>query len=367
MPMTGITDMGPEGNDRDVRDGRDAPRSRDAGTRGPWLGFLADEARPPAPGVMLAWVDGLLARPPQDEDLFVAANLIALVVFRAGDVGLAREISHAEIRYALRRESDGPVYLMYALQPQINLLRIDGYGADPGEALESLGRIERLASGLAVDFPALGFSTERINRLDKAEQPVRRVARTTQVVETCKILYRHRRWQQLAETGVALLAAYPDLGETEPHHAAEALWLGAAADQSPPSEAVLDGRSVPAVRAAFVHLMHHTAHLADIGAHDEAVAQGMRLLARWDVLEGRFSSPTTPLRWRAVLADCVLRGGRRDLAGPVLEDVFGESAGDQVLHQGVAERLGVPVAAEPAVDRAETLALATRVLDRLGG
>jgi hypothetical protein len=350
--MTGITDIESERTDR---------------ARVPWPGFLTDEARPPAPGVLLGWVDGLLARPPADEDLFVAANLIALVAFRAGDVRLARDISHAEIAYALRREADGPEYLMYALQPQINLLRIDGSGPDPGAALRGLARMGRLASGLPVDFPALGFSAERIDRLDRAGQPVRRVARTTHVVETCKILARHRRWEDLAAAGSALLAAYPDLGETGPHHAAEALWLGAAADQSPPSEAALDGRAVPAVRAAFVQLTHHTAHLADIGAHDDAVARGMRLLARWDVLDGRFSAPTTPLRWRASLADSVLRAGRRDLAEPVLEDVFGESAGDPVLHRGVADRLGVPGVAGAPWDEAGMAALAGRVLDRLGG
>src|SRR5260221_5031401 len=144
----------------------------------PWLGFLADEARSPAAGVMLSWVDALLSRPPDDEDLFVAANLIALVVFRAGDVDLACRVSHEEIGYALRRQADGPVYLMYALQPQINLLRIDSYGHDPDRALDGLDRLSRLASGLAVELPALSISTEQIDRLDEAELPVRRAGRT---------------------------------------------------------------------------------------------------------------------------------------------------------------------------------------------
>jgi hypothetical protein len=330
-----------------------------------WLGFLADEARPPAAAVMLSWTDGLLARPPNDEDLFVAANLIALVVFRAGDVDLARRISHEEIGYALRRQADGPVYLMYALQPQINLLRIDGYGSDPDRALDGLGRLARLASGLDMELPALSISAEQIDRLDEAELPVRRVARTTHVVDTCKILYRHRQWDRLAEAGAALLARYPEVRGAGPHHAAEALWLGAAAEQPQPSEKALDSGPVQAVRLTFLQLLHHTAHLADLGRHEEAIGQATRLLSRQDILDGRFASPLTSLRWRASLADSLLRAGRPDLAEPVLSEIHRESGDDAQLRRGAAERLGMRPEDEPRAGRDEILALAEQVLDRL--
>lgn len=346
-------------------------QSSKAGTPSPWLGFLADEARPPAAGVMLSWVDGLLARPPDDESLFVAANLIALVAFRAGDVDLARRISREEIGYALRRQADGPVYFMYALQPYINLLRIDGYGSDPDKALDGLDDLSRLASGLGMEPPVmeppvLSISAEQAARLEEARLPVRRVARTTHIVETCKILYRHRQWERLAEAGVALLARYPEVRATGPHHAAEALWLGAAAQQPRPGEDALDGGPVPAVRLAFLQLTHHTAHLADLGRREEAVHQAVRLLGRADILDGPFTSPLTPLRWRASLADSLLRAGRPDLAEPVLSEVHHGSGGDPPLHRGVAERLGVPPDEEPRVEREEILALAEQVRDRLG-
>jgi hypothetical protein len=331
----------------------------------PWLGFLTDEARPPADGVMLSWVDGLLSRPPNDEDLYVAANLIALVVFHTGDADLARRISHEAIHYALRRQAGDPIYLMYALQPQINLLRIDGFGDDPDDALNSLGLLARLASGLDTELPALSISTEQIDRLDEAGLPVRRVARTTHIVDTCKILYRHRQWDRLTEAGTALLARYPEVCDTGPHHAAEALWLGAVAQQPEPAEKALDSGPVQAVHLTFLQLMHHTAHLADLGRSQEAVRQAARLLARQDILDGRFGSPMTPLRWRASLADSLLRAGRPDLAEPVFSEVHRESAGDPLLDRGVAERLGLPPAQEPRAGREETLALAERVLDRL--
>ncbi|NUR58372.1 MAG: hypothetical protein HOV87_06720 [Catenulispora sp.] len=310
-------------------------------------------------------MDGLLARPPDDESLFIAANLIALVAFRTGDVGLARRISQEEIGYALRRQADGPVYLMYALQPQINLLRIDGYGSDPDGALDGLGSLARLASGLGMELPELSISMEQVARLDAAGLPVRRVARTTHIVDTCKILYRHRLWERLAEAGTALLARYPDVRGTGPHHAAEALWLGAAAQQPPPDANALDGAPVQAVRLAFLQLMHHTAHLADLGRREEAVRQAASLLARADILDGSFTSPMTPLRWRASLADSLLRAGRMDLAEPVLSEVHHGSGGDSPLHRGIAERLGVPAQEEPRAGREETLALAGQVLDRL--
>ncbi len=120
------------------------------------------------------------------------------------------------------------------------------------------------------------------------------------------------------------------------------------------------------MRLAFLQLMHHTAHLAGLGRQEEAVRQATRLLARRDIMDGRFASPLTPLRWRASLADSLLRAGRPDLAEPVLGDVHRESGGDLQLHRGVAERLGVDVAEEePRAGREETLALAERVLDRL--
>jgi hypothetical protein len=331
----------------------------------PWPGFLADEARPPAAAVMLSWVHGLLSRPPNDEDLFIAANLLALAVFRVGDVDLARRISHEEIGYALRREADGPVYLLYALQPQINLLRMDGHGEDPDGGLDGLDRLAHLASGLGVELPALSISAEQITRLDEAELPVRRVARTTHVVDTCKILYRHRRWDRLAEAGAKLLARYPDIHGTGPHHAFEALWLGAPAEQSPPGEQALDGGPGPAAHLAFLQLTHHTAHLADLGRRDEAVRRATRMLARRDILDGRFSSPLTPLRWRASLADSLLRAGRPDLAEPVLAEVHKGSTGDPPFRRGVAERLGLPQEEEHRAGRQEILALAERLLERL--
>lgn len=330
----------------------------------PWPGFLADEARPPAAAVMLAWVDGLLSRAPVDEDLFTAANLLALAVFRAGDVDLARRISHEEIAYALRRAGDGPVYLMYALQPQINLLRIDGHGADPEGALDGLDHLACLAFGLGVELPALSISARDVARLDEAKLPVRRVARTAHVVDTCKILLRHRWWDRLAAAGATLLAQHPEVHETGPHHAVEALWLGAPGAQVPPDEGALEGGPRAAVHLAFLQLIHHTAHLADLGVEDEVVDRATRMLARRDVLDGRFASPVTALRWQASLADSLARAGRGDLAGPVWEDVYQGAAGDPLLARGVAERLGLAPEREP--DRREEIsALAGRLLQRL--
>ncbi|GAA3455253.1 hypothetical protein [Dactylosporangium matsuzakiense] len=330
----------------------------------PWLGFLADEARPPTGIVALSWVESLLSRPPDDEGLYVAANLIALAVFRAGEADLARHISHEEIGYALRREARDPVYLLYALQPQINLLRLDGYGPDPDRALRGLDALARLAAGLDLELPALSISAAQVRRLDEAGLPVRKAARDAHIIDTCKLLWRLGRPDRLVEAADGLLARYPEAAGGGPHHAAEALWLAAPESQAPPPTAALDSGPRPAVHLAFLRLIHHTARLADLGETEPVVGLATRLLTRQDILGGPYASALTPLRWRAALADSLLRVGRADLAEPVLRAAHHNAFGDPQLARGTAERLGM-AAHVPPVDRDAAVALAHRVLDRL--
>ncbi|HET8659762.1 MAG TPA: hypothetical protein VFM55_12275 [Micromonosporaceae bacterium] len=348
---------------------RRSPRTR-AGVRS-WLGFLADEQRVAYRGpAALHHVAALLDRPAGTvEDTFVAANLLALSVFRAGEVEQARHLCRAEIAYALRRRhrADWPLYAMYALQPQVNLFRLQGYGAQADEALAGLAGLAPLTEGHGAELPDLSLDTGTVGAMDAAGLPVRALARNVHISDTCKILYRHGLAERLCQEAAELCARYPRAGTEGPHHAAEAPWLVAALDQAPvPPDAV--GRGRVRVRwLAYIRLVHVAAHRAAQGDHHDAVRLASWLVGRWDALTGRFTSAVTPLRWLATLGDTLQRCGRDDLAEPVLRRVLvnAAAAGDPALTAGLRARLGLPPAPPAGPAPPELPELVSRMLDRL--
>ncbi|HZN16645.1 MAG TPA: hypothetical protein VFB84_00345 [Micromonosporaceae bacterium] len=335
-----------------------------------WLGFLADEQRVAYHGpAALHHVATLLDRPDSTvEDTFVAANLLALSVFRAGEAEQARHLCRAEIAYALRRRhrADWPLYAMYALQPQVNLFRLQGYGAQADEALEGLARLAPLTKGRGAELPDLSLDTGTVSAMDAAGLPVRALARNVHIADTCKILYRHGPEERLCHAAAELCARYPQAGTEGPHHAAEAPWLVAALDQAPVAlDAVGHGRA--RVRwLAYIRLVHVAAHRAAQGDHRDAVRLASLLVGRWGAVTGRFTSAVTPLRWLAALGDTLQHCGRDDLAEPVLRRVLAHAAaGDPVLTAGLRTRLGLLPAPPAGPAPAELPELVGRMLDRL--
>jgi hypothetical protein len=334
-----------------------------------WLGFLSDEQRAVLHGrSALRRVHALIQAPTGDvEDLYVAANLLALVLFRQGRVVESRQLCRDEIGYALRRRGTGgwPLLAMLALQPQINLLRIDGYGHDVDGALAGFRQFEEIGDGRGVALPEITLDTGDVDRIKRAGLPLRATIRNVTIADSCKILWRHGQLDRLLAHADRLCRRWP----ATPHliqHAAEAPWLIDALTRPPLPTAELERVSDRSSRRlTYVQLLHVAAQAAGAGqvtlGRDTAVA----LHQRRDMLGGAYASALTPLRCLASLADTLRRLGRDDLATPLLHEVLArpETRADRVLHQGLQARLGIraddgrPTAEEgPAYDSGQLLA-----------
>jgi len=315
-----------------------------------WLGFLSDEMRScDTDHMSLRRVTALLARPASDvRSTFIAGNLTALLLFRARRLDDARALCQALIRYALAEHggSRWPELAAYALQPEINLLRIEGYCGDIGAALGGLAQLDCLAQGMPAQFTALVLDESATAAVIAAGFDLGGLARNILVAETSKILWRRGRHELLRERCADFRRRWPQLAATGgPAHASEAPWL-------------LGGR--------------------DGDAHGGTAAGGPAKSRFPDA--GARPGSAEPLRcdsirWDASLTDTMIRVGLRDEARILARELLGRLGQfhDPVLNDGLAERarlLGLCLPAAPGPPAGAGSALDTqrdRLLDRLNG
>ncbi len=355
-----------------------------------WLGFLSDEMRScDTDHMSLRRVTALLARPASDvRSTFIAGNLTALLLFRARRLDDARALCQALIRYALAEHggSRWPELAAYALQPEINLLRIEGYCGDIGAALGGLAQLGCLAQGMPAQFTALVLDESATAAVIAAGFDLGGLARNILVVETSKILWRRGQHELLRERCADFLRRWPRLAATGgPAHASEAPWLlggrqgdahgGTAAGGL--AKSMTRDASAPAWqrRAAQVRLLHTAAHAARDGRAGYATDIALALYGRRSAQPGPWASALTPVRWDASLTDTMIRVGLRDEARTLTRELLGHLGQfhDPVLYDGLAERarlLGLCLPGTPGPPAGAGSALDTqrdRLLDRLNG
>ncbi|MFJ1707215.1 hypothetical protein [Kitasatospora sp. NPDC088346] len=324
-----------------------------------WLGFLSDEERVPQDEA--AAVDralGLLSRPADDdpEPLFVAANLIALVHFRLGRPEHARSLCRAETAYARGRVHDGrgphtAKIAALALQPQVNLVRIEGYAGGLDRALAGLAALERIADGLRVQTQDIDWWPEDLADDPSLARRIRALARNIRVSDTCRILHRRARPDLLAAEAARFTARWPALAAQGIQHAAETPWLLGAGTAGPPGPAALTDPDPMARRLAVVRTLHLAAHAAEHGRSERAAELAEALVDAVGGLPGPWASPLTVPRWWAVLGATLQRAGRERQGRILLRAALAESRGDAPLVRGILLRLGEPApprAGEPA-------------------
>jgi hypothetical protein len=312
------------------------------------LGFLSDEERVPERGAAaLARVRAVLrTRGENVTGLFEAANLLALVMFHARRVQDAVEVSRRSIERGQRlaAEPGRESLLFHTLQPQINLLRIEGFAGDPDVALAGLSGLDDLASGRRARVGDLKFDEDAIAAADAAGLPLRRLAAAVRTVDTCKILWRRGRTDELLE-----FAATDGTGRVPasagPTHGREAPWLVR------PLE--VPTRTPPTTPLGFIRLLHIA---------DAAVAAGEWALAGRTVSElaeartvltrFRFLSPLTPARCLASLAESALRLGAEEVALEVGAEAaaIADHEGDRLLGHQLAALLDGGEPADPPPD-----------------
>ncbi|MER8184727.1 hypothetical protein [Kitasatospora sp. NPDC094015] len=325
-----------------------------------WLGHLSDEERVPQDEA--AAVDragALLARAAgeEPEPLFVAANLIALVQFRLGRLDHARALCRAETAYARRRPPGGPSAQLaaLALQPQVNLVRIEGYAGDLDRALAGLAALERIADGLAARTADLDWRPDDLAGDPALARRIRALARNIRVSDTCKILHRRGRPDLLGPEAARFTARWPALASHGIQHAAETPWLLGDGPAGHPVDGPA-GRSGPAAltdpdpmtrRLAVVRTLHLAAHAADHGEHRRAADLAGPLVEAIGSLPGPWASPLTVPRWWAVLGAALQHADQERQGRILLRAALAEARGDAPLVRGVLLRLGEPAPPRP--------------------
>ncbi|WP_033818702.1 hypothetical protein, partial [Kitasatospora sp. MBT63] len=290
----------------------------------------------------------LLDRPVGDdpEPLFVAANLVALVHFRLGRPDRARALCHAEIAYArsrARTHGGTPARLAaFALQPQVNLVRIEGYAGDLDRALAGLAALERIADGERAHTEDVDWWPEDVAADPALARQVRALARNIRVSDTCKILHRRGRADLLAGAAARLTARWPALASQGVQHAAEAPWLLGADTAGAPGPTALADPDPMARRLAVVRTLQLAAHAAGRGQRERALDLTGPLVEAIGELPGPWASPLTVPRWWAVLGATLQRAGREQQGRILLRAALAEARGDAPLVRGALLRLGEP-------------------------
>lgn len=306
-----------------------------------WLSFLADDMRVPHRGrTALAQVRKLFQHEDPVKD-FVACNLLTLLLFRHGNTAIAQALCRAEIVAGNKNQC----FKIYALQAQVNLLRIEGLAGDPDAALAALSGLEPVADGRPAQLPELEIDERCLDPLShRGAHRIRELARAVRVVDTCKILWRHDRRDELVAQAREFMCRWPDLrAGAEPHHAGEADWLVGAPDRAPLTlEAGTDALGLPARRLQFIRSLHEAAILADAGERDTARKMAVELLNPAARPPGPYMSAVTPARWLGSLADTLLRTDAHEEAAEALLEAEGiaRQAGDGVLRSQLRRLMG---------------------------
>jgi hypothetical protein len=288
------------------------------------FGFLSDEHRLAQGAAGLLLRAATLLKDCGTAEVFAAANLLALVAFRAGRVDDAKHLCRREIAHALTQRGtvDWPTYVQFALQPQVNLLRIQGYTGQFGEALVGLAQLSPIGDGKGADLPEFSVDEDVVQRLVCQGTRIDTVARNVVIHDTCKILWRHRRHNDLLTESNRLVELWGQVDQRGTvQHAAEAPWLVDALARPEIRIDLLEHRSSRVRRVTYVRLLHLVAHRTAAGQISAARTLAMTLSHRRDAFKGTFASPTTPLRWLAYLAQSLMLLGLTGAALSILREV----------------------------------------------
>jgi len=205
-----------------------------------WLGLLAPEDVVvwENPKTLLAELERKLAGDDASQ-AFVAANRLALELYRAGELEAAEKVCRQEIALARSHDAlneDIPVLLL-GLQAAINLIRIHGYAGDFALALEGLEQLERLADGRPAELFDLSISSTVVQGTSYGARQLRSFARNNCVVETSKILYRRGVVDLSVSECGRLYSKWPSVVRSGPFHACEVLCIYAASTTHAPDRA----------------------------------------------------------------------------------------------------------------------------------
>jgi len=160
------------------------------------------------------------------EPVFVTCNRLALELYRAGSLERAVDLCHRLLEFADRRQLEGvePAVSALALQPMVNLIRVEGYTGEVSTAFEHLAELENLALG----HEAVIFGRPVSSWFGAASPADRRwvqcFARNVVIVETAKMTLRRVPSSSWRATARRLIGMWPDTGISGPWHSHE-LWM----------------------------------------------------------------------------------------------------------------------------------------------
>ncbi|GLZ79420.1 hypothetical protein Afil01_42270 [Actinorhabdospora filicis] len=237
-----------------------------------WLGFLSpeDPVRHLGPAELeAALLEGLGSA--DDEAAFAAANRLALEAFRAGSQATTTGICERQIAYAMavfQRHGDARI-MAFGLQPAINLLRMHGYAGDLAASMDALRALETIADGAPARVFGLDVPPELAASRGKWAVVMRKLARSTCLVESAKIRWRRGRIAEMIEESRRMLAKWPYVTSTGPFHASEAALLAGVGDHG-------DHVGKPGVapmlrRIGDIHRLAHSVSAVSETAFDLAV------------------------------------------------------------------------------------------------
>ncbi|MCH7232162.1 hypothetical protein L0U85_15040 [Glycomyces sp. L485] len=308
-----------------------------------WTGPLSDEVRTTVDDhQVLTDVEHLLDKPERTaDDVFTAANLLALILFRRRRGVEAEALCREERAAAIEAGAvDDRVHLArFALQAQVNLIRLWGYGDRADHALAELEQMERLTTpGLGARFDGLDLGADTAEAMREAGVPLSTFAKNAVIVEVCKILWRHRRYEALSEHAERLRAKWP-LRRSTLHHAHEVPWMLGR------ETTAFGGEHWQRLRKdlrtlAVVSRLHMLA--AEVDREGRAGQDADELVESVTGADLAHAQPGTRMKCEAHLADTLLRMGSQEEADRLLERVVAnrETAGDGQVRRGAFERLG---------------------------
>ncbi|WP_037607080.1 hypothetical protein [Streptacidiphilus rugosus] len=318
-----------------------------------WLGLLSDEERVPHDDASAVRRVLEMGEPSgaDPEPLFVAANLLSLVLFRRGRLDAARTLCRAEVGFA-RSCPPGPHRprsAALALQPQVNLLRIEGYAGSLDHCLAGLAALERVAAGQDVHTAELEWFPQDVEPDPLLARRVRLLARNIRVADTCKILLRRGRIEELLDQAARFGVLWPGLTAAGLQHAAETPWAARPGAQRPPTAEQLGAGTTQERRLALVRGLHGVAHAFHTGPGGGRAA-ALRLAHRLDAAlsaaaaEGPWASPLTVPRWQGVLGAALLLAGEERRGEELMRKalVAADPGGDSALARGLRLRLDGP-------------------------
>jgi hypothetical protein len=322
------------------------------------FGFLSDEERAERGPAAVARVRRALAGGDASQ-LFHAAHLLALALFHARRTAEAAEVTRCAVECGRRLAAPAGQagQLFHTLRPQLDLLAFEGLVGDPDAALAGLSGLDDLAAGRGGQVGDVLFDDEAVGAAIAAGFPLPAVAGAARMVDTCKILLRHGRHDELlafagryaaAGTDAAPATAGPagsavpsrtspptdrprgGLPHLRPGHAAEAPWLVCPLDLPTPDPDELLALPRDRARLGFARALHTAA-----AAEPRAARRLVRELTRVrDLLNtGPWLSELTPVRCLLSLAETAARLGLDGIVHTLALEarVDAASAGDRLL------------------------------------